>query len=220
MADVTLVAEPGRTTGSRPSRRLRSDGRIPAVVYGNGVEPVAVSVSARDLRSVLSTGAGLNAVLALEVGRDTHMAMAREIQRHPVRGTVTHVDFQVVDPDQPIVAEIPVVLVGDPVELHHQDGMLDQQVFSLTVKAKPADLPPQLEADVSGIVIGTAVRVGEVILPPGVVSEVDADVIVAIGQAPRMTRAEEAGEGEATSEEAEGSAGSASAGSAGDGGES
>ena len=84
--------------------------------------------------------------------------MAREIQRHPVRGTVTHVDFQVVDPDRPVSADVTVVLTGDPIELHHQDGVLEQQLFSISVRAKPSEIPQHFEVDISDIVVGTAVR--------------------------------------------------------------
>lgn len=204
MPNITLVADTGRDTGSRPSRRLRAAGRIPAVVYGGGIEPLAISVSARELRAALSAESGLNAVLNLQAGSATHLVMAREIQRHPVRGTVSHLDFQVVDPDQPVVAEVPVVLVGEAVELHHQDGMLDQQVFTLTVRAKPASLPPQIEVDVTDVVVGAAVRVGDLTLPPGVSAEVEDDVIVVIGQAQRLARLEEGEEAasEAAAEEA------------------
>jgi large subunit ribosomal protein L25 len=204
MPEITLVAEVGRPTGSRPARRLRAGGRIPAVLYGDGVEPMAVSVSARELRAALSTEAGMNAVLRLEAGSATHLVMAREIQRHPVRGTVAHVDFQVVDPDQPVVAEVPVVLVGEAVELHHQDGMLDQQLFTLPVRAKPARLPHQIELDVSSVVVGSALRVADVLLPEGVTAEADPELIVVMGQAQRLARAEAGAEAAAEAETAGG----------------
>ena len=112
MAEVVLLAEPGRPVGSRCARRLRAEGRVPAVVYGQGVDPVSVTVHARDLRTALSTDAGLNAVLSLRVDGRKYLTMARELQRHPVRGTVIHVDFQVVDPGRQISAEVPISLTG------------------------------------------------------------------------------------------------------------
>src|SRR5271169_6095176 len=140
MAELTLVAEAGRPAGTRPARRLRHEGRIPGVVYGPGVEPIPVSVAARDLRTVLSTDAGMNAVLTLRVDGQRFLTMARELQRHPVRGSVTHVDFQVVDPDREVSAEVPITLTGEAVELSRADGVLEQQMFALTVKARPADI--------------------------------------------------------------------------------
>ena len=206
MAELTLVAEAGRPTGSRPSRRMRHEGRIPAVVYGPGVDPIPLSVSARELRTVLSTDAGLNAVLSLQVGGQRFVTMARELQRHPVRGSVTHVDFQVVDPNREVSADVTITLTGDPVELHRADGVLEQQMFTLTIKARPADIPTSLELDVSGLVIGAALRVSDVALPADVTTDVDPDVIVAAGQPPRVQAAEgEAAEGEGAAAAAEAS---------------
>ncbi|MGO9343041.1 MAG: 50S ribosomal protein L25 [Acidimicrobiales bacterium] len=212
MADTTLVADERTPVGSRPTRRLRSSGRIPAVVYGNGVGPLAVSVEARDLRHALSTAAGLNAVLSVHVGSEEYMAMAREIQRHPVRGTVTHVDFQVVDPDRPVSADVTVVLTGEAIELQHQDGVLDQQLFSIPVRAKPSEIPQHFDVDISGLSVGTAVRVSDLEIPEGVEVDLDPETVIAAGQAPRVVRSEEeeaaaaaeaAGEG-AAAETAEG----------------
>ena len=191
MADTSLVADPRTPVGSRPTRRLRSSGRIPAVVYGEGVGPLSVSVEARDLRHALSTAAGLNAVLTVHVGSEEYMAMAREIQRHPVRGTVTHVDFQVVDPDRPVSADVTVLLTGDPIELHHQDGVLEQQLFSISVRAKPSEIPQHFEVDISALVVGTAVRVSDLVIPAGVEVDLDPETVVAAGQPPRVVRSDE-----------------------------
>jgi large subunit ribosomal protein L25 len=169
---------------------------VPAVVYGQGVGPVPVTVRARDLRAALSTDAGLNAVLSLRVDGKPYLTMARELQRHPVRGTVIHVDFQIVDPEREISAEVPISLLGEAVELHRTDGVLDQQLFSLPVRARPADIPAHLEVDVSEVVIGSAIRVSEIALPAGVVTDLDLESIVVAGQPPRV-QVEEAAEAEA-----------------------
>jgi large subunit ribosomal protein L25 len=190
MADTSLTADPRTPVGSRPTRRLRTDGRIPAVVYGDGVGPLPVSVEGRLLRQALSTAAGLNAVLSVRVGDKEYTTMAREIQRHPVRGTVTHVDFQVVDPDRPVSADVTVMLTGDPLELHHQDGVLEQQLFSISVRAKPSEIPQHFEVDVSDLVVGTAVRISDLTIPAGVEVDLDPDTVIAAGQPPRVVRAE------------------------------
>ncbi|MHB8682074.1 MAG: 50S ribosomal protein L25 [Acidimicrobiales bacterium] len=212
MADITLVAEPGRPTGTRPSRRLRGAGRIPGVVYGNGVDPVSVTVAARELRAALSTEAGLNAVLTLKVEGESFPTMARELQRHPVRGNVVHVDFQVVDLNVETHAEVSINLVGDAVELHRADGVVDQQMFMLTVRARPADIPPSLELDVSGLTVGDALRVSDLTLPPGVATDVDPETVVVAGQASRVAaEAEEAAAAAVEGEPGEGAAAEASA---------
>src|SRR5438067_9811576 len=135
MAEISLVAEVGRVPGSRPSSRLRAAGRIPGVVYGHGIEPLPVSVEARALRGALTTDAGLNALLSLNVSGTTHLTMAREIQRHPVRGTLMHVDFQVVRRDEVLAADVPVVLVGQAEDVARNDGVVEHQLYSLTINA-------------------------------------------------------------------------------------
>ncbi len=209
MAEINLVAEPGREAGSRVSRRLRAAGRIPAVVYGHGIAPIAVSVDARELRSALSTDAGTRALLQIEIGADRHLAMARQLQRHPVRRTVTHVDFQVVSRDEVVTAEVPIVLVGDAVAVHQGDGVVGQELQALAIKAKPADLPPAIEVDVSALEIGGTIRVSDLALPRGVETDVDGEHAVVAGRPRQITAlGEEAAtvEGEEAAAAAEGAA--------------
>lgn len=198
MAEYTLVAEPGRTTGSAESRRLRSSGRIPAVVYGHGLEARSVSVDARDLRHALSGQAGLNQLLSLKIGKDSHLALARSLQRHPVRHTVVHVDFQVVRRDEVISAEVPIVLSGEAKAVEQEKGIVEQQLTSLTVHATPDRIPGHIEVDISGLTIGEGIRVGDLPLPTGVTTDVSPDELVALGTITRaaMVEEEEAAEGE------------------------
>jgi large subunit ribosomal protein L25 len=223
MPEITLQAEVGRPLGSRPTRRLRHDGKIPGVIYGHGTEPLAVAVGARDLRIALSGESGSNTLLSLEAGEKTFLTLAREMQRHPVKGTVVHVDFQIVRRDEIIAAEVPITLIGEATEVHHGDGLVDQQLFSLPVRAKPADIPTVIEVDVTSLVIGGSLRIADVALPGGVTTELDDEVAIVIGQAPRVVALEEEGE-EAEGEAAEAGAGAeagpdAEAGAADGGGE-
>jgi large subunit ribosomal protein L25 len=214
MAEITLVAEAGRSAGSRAARRLRATGKVPGVIYGHGIEPLPVAVDGRDLRHALTTEAGLNALLALSVDGTTHLTLAREIQRHPVRGTVAHVDFLIVRRDEVVAADVPVALVGEAEEVRRADGIIEQQLFSLTVRATPVHIPSSIEVDISGLTVGDSVRVGDLRLPSGVTTDVNPDEVVVIGQPPAVTvteeAAEEAAEG-AAAEEAGGAAAEAGA---------
>src|SRR5437868_10533376 len=154
MEEVTLTAELGRPTGSRPSRRLRTAGKVPAVLYGHGTDPMALSVDSRELRAALTGDAGLNALITLAVDSERHLAMARHLQRHPVKGTVDHVDFVIVRRDEIVAADVPIQLVGEPIVLHQEDGIVDQQLFALAIKAKPLDIPGVIEVDISELTIG------------------------------------------------------------------
>jgi large subunit ribosomal protein L25 len=206
MPEITLAAEVGRPLGSRNTRRLRREGKIPGVIYGHGSAPLAVAVVGREFRTALSGEAGLNTLLTLDAGGTTYLTLAREIQLHPVKGTVNHVDFVIVRRDEIIAAEVPISLVGEALEVQRGDGLVDQQLFNLSVRALPTNIPSSIEVDVSDLVIGGAVRVSDLTLPDGVTTEVDGDAAVVIGQPPRVV-VEEVAEGElAEGEVAEGEA--------------
>lgn len=222
MAEVQLAAEARRQTGSSESRRLRAAGKVPAVLYGHGIEPQALTVDGRELRGALSQEAGLNALLSLEVESARHLAMARQLQRHPVRGSVTHVDFVIVRRDEIVSAEVPIRLSGEAVEVARASGVVEQQLFALLVHAKPGDLPPHLDIDVSGLRVGDTVRVGDLKLPTGVTTEVDAEEPVVVAQASAVAAeiaAEEEAAAEAAAEEAAAAEGADAAASAGGAGE-
>src|SRR5512132_1842026 len=133
--DIILVAETGRATGSRASRGLRATGKIPAVLYGRGAEPAPISVDWRDLRSALTTNKGLNALLTLKIGSKRTKAIVKEMQRHPVRRDVLHIDFLAVDVDKPITTDVPLLLEGEPEKVIRDDGLAAQLLNVPTVTA-------------------------------------------------------------------------------------
>jgi large subunit ribosomal protein L25 len=202
MAEITLIAEPGRPTGSAASRRLRRAGRIPAVVYGHGADGQSVSVDGRELRLALSGDAGLNQLLSLKVGSATHLAMARSLQRHPVRHTVIHVDFQIVRRDEVIAADVPILLVGEAKAVEQENGLVEHLLNALSVNATPGLIPPNIEVDISGLEIGESIRVGDLALPSGVTTDAPPDELVVLASVTRAAAA-----GEAAGEAAEGAEG-------------
>ncbi|MDQ1395832.1 MAG: large subunit ribosomal protein [Acidimicrobiaceae bacterium] len=217
MPEISLAAESGRTIGSRSSGRLRSSGRIPGVVYGHGMEPVPVAVEGRALRAALTTDAGLNALLSLDIDGQPHLTMAREIQRHPVRGTVTHVDFQIVRRDEVMSADVPITLVGEAEDVARNDGVVEHQLFSLTINATPDRIPNNIEVDISGLSIGDAIRVGDLRLPDGVTTDIDPEEAVVLAQGSALAAEAEALAEEAA-EAAEAEAGEGGEAEGGDGG--
>lgn len=204
MAEITLVAETGRTTGTAHSRRLRNAGRIPAVVYGTGIDPASVSVDARELRQALSGEAGVNQLLNLEVGSARHLTMARVIQRHPVRHTVLHVDFQVVRRDEVITAEVPIVIEGESKEVEQERGVVEQLLSALAVHALPTDIPNEIAVDISELSVGEAIRVHDLRLPAGVTTDLDPEEpVVSASYSSVAAEAEELEAAEAEAAEAE-----------------
>ncbi|HVF13678.1 MAG TPA: 50S ribosomal protein L25 [Acidimicrobiales bacterium] len=194
MAEVSLVAEAGRQTGSAAARRLRTQGKVPAVLYGHGIEPQALSVDRKVLRAALAHEAGLNALFSLEVDGERHLAMARQLQRDALKRSVSHVDFVIVRRDEIVTVEVPVRLVGEAESVERNDGMVEQQLFHLEIHALPADIPSAIEVDISDLEIGEAIRVHDLTLPEGVTTDVDGDDAVVMGQTTRMEVEEEAEE--------------------------
>jgi large subunit ribosomal protein L25 len=199
MSHATLNASTSRDKGSSNSRRLRLAGSIPAVVYGEGVSPLPIAVDAKSFRTAVSGQQGLNSLIELDADGQKFLVMAREIQRHPVRGTVAHIDFQVVDPNEPVVAEVPLHIIGDAVEVRHADWEVDQQMFSIEVRTRPDQIPTHIDVDITELKVGGTIRVEELVLPKGVVPAGDPTVSVVTSRpgrtaAVKTTAAPEAGE--------------------------
>ncbi len=211
MADVVLTAVARPERGSRPSGRIRRAGQVPAVVYGLGEEATSVSVGARELSHILAGEAGANTLITLEIDGQQHLTLARQIQRHPTRGDLVHVDFIRIRRDVAVMAEVPLEVVGEAPGTR-QGGMLDQVLFHLTVEAMPADIPSGIEVEVGALDLGDQIRVGELTLPPGVSTPQDPDDLVVHVTVPR-------GLEEAPEEAAEGEEGEAAAEPAADAGE-
>ncbi|MEA2705083.1 MAG: large subunit ribosomal protein [Actinomycetota bacterium] len=164
---------------------------MPAVLYAHGIAPQRLAVDRKALRSAMAQEAGLNALIGLEVEGTRHLAMARQLQRDPLKGTVSHVDFVIVRRDEIVSVEVPVRLVGEALEVERADGLVEQQLFDLMVHALPADIPNSVEVDISGLVIGDAVRVSDLNLPPGVTTDLDPEDPVVLAQASRRELEEE-----------------------------
>ena len=195
MPDALLTAEPRTETGSRPAGRIRREGRVPAVVYGLGTDTLSVTVPARELQHILSGASGMNTVITLKVEGTDQLALARQIQRHPVKGTLMHVDFVRVRADQAIAAEVPVHLVGEA-EGAKLGGLLEQSLFTISVEALPAAVPASIEYDVTSLQMSDQVHVRDLVVPADVTITNDPDDLVVQVAVPRGVEAEEAAEGE------------------------
>ena len=188
MATNLLTAETGRPRGTRPSRRLRRTGRVPAVVYGLGENPLTVSVDRADLRGALSTDAGLNALITLDVDGDRQLSIVKDLQRHPVRRDVLHVDFLRIDPDEEVEVDVPLVLIGEAKKVTQASGMVDQVMHQVPLRAKPSEIPTEVTADVSDLEVGSSLRVSDIELPAGVTPAGDPDATFAVGLITRSTK--------------------------------
>jgi large subunit ribosomal protein L25 len=201
---VTLQAEPRTQQGKGASGRLRKTGRVPAVMYGYEVEPTSLSVDALELYHVLHTEAGANVLIRLELEGETHLTVARDLQRHPVRGDALHVDFLAVDRNAQISVEVPVHLTGDD-DLADDDGVLNQILYTVPILVKPLDTPNSLDLDVTGMAIGDVKRVEDLAatLPEGAEFDIELERTVVTINAPISEEALEAMEAEAGVEQEE-----------------
>ncbi len=207
MAEIKLTATTGREQGTGPSKRIRAEGKIPGVVYGLGADPVSVTVEWRPLRAALTTEAGLNALIDLDVDGDVALTIVKEMQRHPIKGNVLHIDFLRVSADAEITVDVPIVLEGEAEEVEREGGTVDHVMFTLAINAKPADIPNDLTVDVSGLTLGDTIRVGDLTLPKGVSTDVDEEEAVVTTQIAATVEDEPAAEGEEGAEGAEGDEG-------------
>ena len=190
MPDIILAADPRSEFGSRPAGRLRREGLVPAVVYGLGNDPVTVTVPARELSHILSGESGANTLINLEVAGDSMLTLVRQIQRHPTRGELVHVDFIRIRRDVAVSADVPLHLVGEPAGVR-DGGLLEQLVFSVTVEAMPGNIPVAFELDVSELVIGDQRRASDLALPAEVTTQLDPETVIAQVAAPRVVVEEE-----------------------------
>jgi large subunit ribosomal protein L25 len=195
---VKIVVREREKLGSSDSRRLRRDGFVPGVLYGRGKKPHAFAVPERELRAALTTSAGLHAILdvVLDGQKTAHPSVLKEYQQDPLRGKITHVDFHEVRLDQPIQATVVVQLVGESPGAK-EGGVLTQVTRELNVEALPGSIPEHLDADVSSLGIGDALRLADLQAPEGVTLLDDPEeTVLATVNAPRAEIEEELEEAE------------------------
>jgi large subunit ribosomal protein L25 len=210
MSETVLTAETGRRTGSSDARRLRAAGKIPAVVYGHGMDPLPISVDRRELRQALSGSAGMNTVLDVTVDGAVYPSIIKEIQRHPVKRSVQHIDFLQVNLNEEIVVAIPLVLEGESKEVTQMGGLIDLAMQELEVRTTPRSIPDSIVIDVSSMTMDTVIRVEDISLPAGVVAEADDDAVLVTVLGTRGSGGDEA-EGDDAAAAADGGADEAAA---------
>jgi len=185
MAIVSFNATARDTTGKGAARSLRSNGQVPAVIYGHGREPQPLSLNARDLDKMLGHIQAESTVIEVSFGGTTSKTLIREIQRHPIKRQILHVDFQALVAGEKVTVSIPIVLTGIPEGVRLDGGVLDQTLRELEIEVDPANIPDRAELDVTNLVIGDSLHVSDIRLPEGVEIQDDPETSVAVVAAPR-----------------------------------
>lgn len=202
MATVSLSANSRDATGKGAARTLRSQGQVPAVIYGHGRDPQPLALNARDLDKMLGHIQAESTVIEVTVGGQTSRTLIREIQRHPIKRQILHVDFQALVAGEKVTVNIPIVLTGTPEGVRLGGGVLDQTLRELEIEVDPSDIPDHVELDVTNMVIGDSMHVSDLSLPPGVKVLDDPETSVAVLAAPRAVIEEVAAVTEAVEGEA------------------
>ncbi len=206
MSQVTLAAQTGRATGSPASRRLRAEELIPGVIYGQGMAPISLSVNRRELRLALNNPAGMNTLLSLAVDGKKYPAIIKQIQRHPIRRTVSHIDFFQVNLKEDVTIAVPVRLDGEAKAVVSEGGLVDPSLDTIEVTCTPGNMPNEIVIDISEMQPGDVIRLGDVTLPAGVIATGDPDTAVVTTMMPHAdpsddeAAADDSAEGEAAAE--------------------
>jgi large subunit ribosomal protein L25 len=165
--ETKLTAQRREDTGKGVARKLRADGRVPAVLYGQGIDATPLTVDARELNRLLHSGAGSNVLVDLLVDDTEHLAIPREIQRDHIHARFIHVDFLAVSRSEAITVNVPVIEFGEAAGIK-EGGVVEHHLRELQVECLPQDVPDQLEIDITDVELGGMIHVSDVVVPAGV----------------------------------------------------
>jgi large subunit ribosomal protein L25 len=190
MATAQLSASARSTSGKGPARSLRRDGHVPGVIYGHARAPQALTLNARDFARLLDHISAENTVIELTIDGAMSRTLIREIQRHPLRRSVIHVDFQELVAGEKVTVRIPIVLIGTSIGVRQSGGILNQVTTELECRVDPANIPNRIEFDISDLNIGRTVHVSELKVPDGVEVQNDSGETICVVAAPKEEKVE------------------------------
>jgi len=179
MPEIVVAANSRTETGKNKNHRLRATGSIPGVLYGAGKPPLSVSVSPKEIASILKSGAGANTLFDLELASVRRKVILKEFQVEPLKGRLLHADFYEVALDKPLQVDVQVELQGVPVGVKTQGGLLDFVSRELEIECLPLDIPAKIVVDVSGLELGRHLRVSDLRLGDKVRILTHEDVVIA-----------------------------------------
>jgi large subunit ribosomal protein L25 len=180
VSEYRLSAEPRTEFGKGGARRTRRDGKIPAVLYGHGLDPQHVSLPAQAFTLAVKRG-GANVLLTLDIAGTEALAVPKSIQRHAIKGTFDHVDLLAVRRGEKVTIDVPLTVTGDLVP----GGLLAQESTSVSVEAEATHLPTEIEVSIAGLKFGTQVTAADLTLPTGTTLAGDpSQVLLIVQEAP------------------------------------
>src|SRR5215213_1378835 len=186
MATAQLSASTRDSVGKGAARTLRSAGQIPAVIYGHAREPMSLAVTAREVEKLLERVSAESTVIELNLAGGVARTLIREIQRHPFKKQILHIDFQELVAGEKVSVNVPIVLTGTPEGVRVSGGILSQVMSELTILVDPVNIPRRIEADVTHVLIGHSIHVSDLKAPEGVEIMDDAETTIAVVSAPKV----------------------------------
>jgi large subunit ribosomal protein L25 len=185
MPEIVVIAQNRHETGKNTNRRLRTKGLIPGVLYGGSKKPVPVAVSPKEIGTILRSKTGENTLFDLDLDGSRRTVILKEFQLEPIKGALLHADFYEVALDKPIQVNVHVELVGTPVGVKVQGGIVDWVTRELEIESLPRDIPERISVDISALEIGKHVRVADIQVPDKVKILTEPDIVIAHVVAPR-----------------------------------
>jgi large subunit ribosomal protein L25 len=186
MATVQLSAVTRDSSGKGAARTLRSAGQIPAVIYGHARAPQSLAVPTREFEKLLERVSAESTVIELTLAGGVARTLIRDIQRHPFKKQILHIDFQELVAGEKVTVNVPIVLTGVPDGVRVSGGILSQVMSELTIRCDPVNIPRRIEADVTHVLIGHSIHVSDLKAPEGVEIMDDADTTIAVVSAPKV----------------------------------
>jgi large subunit ribosomal protein L25 len=186
MATAQLSASARNSAGKGAARTLRSAGQIPAIIYGHAREPQSLAIPTREFEKLLERVSAESTVIELDVGGTVARTLIREIQRHPFKKQILHIDFQELVAGEKVSVNVPIVLTGIPEGVRLSGGILSQVMSELTIRVDPVNIPRRIEADVTNVAIGHSLHVSDLSAPEGVEILDEPESTVAVVSAPKV----------------------------------
>jgi len=186
MATAQLSASSRDTIGKGAARSLRAAGQIPAVIYGHAREPQSLAIPTREFEKLLERVSAESTVIELTLAGGVARTLIREIQRHPFKKEILHIDFQELVAGEKVTVNVPIVLTGTPEGVRVSGGILSQVMSELSILVDPVNIPRRIEADVTNVAIGHSLHVSDLTIPEGIEVQDDADATVAVVSAPKV----------------------------------
>jgi large subunit ribosomal protein L25 len=186
MANATLTAAARAETGKGAARKIRQAGDIPAVIYGHGRDPQSLTMNARETERLVKSIAVSSTVIELSIDGKVSRTLIREIQRHPFKRHILHIDFQELVAGETISVKCPIVYIGTPEGVRLEGGILDQIMHELHIEVDPSSIPNHIDVDVSNVKMGKSLHVSDLKLPAGIKVLDEPGATVCVVAAPKV----------------------------------